>query len=177
MDAKKAVITASIVAVLLGVAVFVVVLIRARGLAEEPLPPDGQTSTSTTTPPTGGGLTSGGGSSTQAPSADEPGVRTPEDDAARPAVTTVDPDAEVVAVEGETGCDIADDAIDCDYDYLTNAEERKYKTDPLKEDTDGDGLLDSSEVVTWKTDPLNPRSVDPAMTDLEAVNAGKRDTR
>ena len=158
MDAKKAVITASIVAVLLGVAVFVVVLLRARGLTEEPLPPDGQTSTSTTTPPTGGGIPTGGGASTLAPSADEPGVRTPEDDATRPPVTTVDPEAEAeaedVTVEGDTGCDIADDAIDCDYDHLTNAEERKYKTDPLKEDTDGDGLLDASEIFTWKTDPL-----------------------
>jgi len=30
----------------------------------------------------------------------------------------------------------------------------KYKTDPLKADTDGDGLNDDKEVMTYKTDPL-----------------------
>ena len=30
----------------------------------------------------------------------------------------------------------------------------KYKTDPLKADTDGDGLTDDEEVMTYKTDPL-----------------------
>ncbi len=39
---------------------------------------------------------------------------------------------------------------------LTDGDEvLKYKTDPLKADTDGDGLTDYAEVNTHKTDPLN----------------------
>lgn len=51
---------------------------------------------------------------------------------------------------------------DSDYDGLSDqAEINIYHTDPLKADTDGDGYLDSTEVLIG-SDPLNPR--DPADT-------------
>lgn len=49
---------------------------------------------------------------------------------------------------------------DSDYDGLSDQAERDvYRTDPLKADTDSDGYLDSTEVLTG-SDPLNSR--DPA---------------
>jgi hypothetical protein len=177
MNPKKAVIIASIAAVLIGGAVLAIVLIRSRGLVEEPIiPPPGEG----TTPPGDGGLQPGEGTGASVPSADEPGSATATPVIRGPAVTTVDPSSAADPTDpapDDEGCAVAEDAIDCDYDHLTNAEERKYKTDPLKEDTDGDGVLDGSEVLTWKTDPLNARSVDPTMTDLEAIQAGKKNRR
>lgn len=57
---------------------------------------------------------------------------------------------------------------DSDYDGLTDKSEKDlYHTDPLKADTDGDGFLDSSEILI-KSDPLN--SLDPgANTNISAV--------
>lgn len=43
---------------------------------------------------------------------------------------------------------------DTDGDGLTDEEEVKYGTDPLKADTDGDSLTDYEEIMIWKTDPL-----------------------
>ncbi len=45
--------------------------------------------------------------------------------------------------------------VDTDGDGLSDGDEvLKYKTDPLKADTDGDGLSDGDEVLKYKTDPL-----------------------
>jgi hypothetical protein len=43
---------------------------------------------------------------------------------------------------------------DIDGDALANVDELKCGADLLKPDTDGDGLRDGSEVITYKTDPL-----------------------
>lgn len=47
---------------------------------------------------------------------------------------------------------------DSDFDLLSDFDEvRKYKTNPMEEDSDGDGFRDYFE-VTQKTDPLTPNS-------------------
>lgn len=51
-----------------------------------------------------------------------------------------------------------DDQLDRDHDYLTDVNELLvYHTDWLKNDTDGDGYSDDSEVL-MKTNPTDPRS-------------------
>ena len=50
---------------------------------------------------------------------------------------------------------IAWEALDCDADGLTNGEEKDLGTNPKNKDTDGDGVLDGTE-VTDTTDPLDP---------------------
>lgn len=45
---------------------------------------------------------------------------------------------------------------DSDNDGLTNLQEQQYKTLPLSEDSDGDGISDKDEIFTYKTDPNNP---------------------
>lgn len=47
-------------------------------------------------------------------------------------------------------------AVDDDGDGLTNAEELDRGTDPLKADTDGDGLSDYDEIYDTRTNPLLP---------------------
>jgi len=42
---------------------------------------------------------------------------------------------------------------DSDFDNLTDIEEKTYLTNPINEDTDGDGLSDWYEIVVYKTDP------------------------
>lgn len=88
-----------------------------------------------------------------------------------PAMITIDENAKF------QGCDDSIPDGDCDYDHLTNAQEKTFHTDLHNADTDGDGLNDGEEVLTWKSDPLNPRSIDPTMTDLDAINAGKSHIR
>lgn len=44
--------------------------------------------------------------------------------------------------------------VDTDLDGLTNEEEKKIGTDINKVDTDRDGLMDSSEVNDYRTNPL-----------------------
>lgn len=44
--------------------------------------------------------------------------------------------------------------VDKDFDGLTDVEEKKYGTDPLVADTDGDGLTDFYEINTYHTNPL-----------------------
>jgi hypothetical protein len=158
MDYRKVAILISVAVLVIGGAAIGLVAWRARQL---------------TTPaaelPQDGGLEPGPGGATGTPgTGSQPEAQPP---ALSEAVTTINPEAKA------TACDTGTDGLDCDYDHLTNKEERERKTDPLKDDADGDGLLDSSEIYVWKSNPLNPRSIDPSMTDLEAVNAGKRDTR
>ncbi|HSD64253.1 MAG TPA: OmpA family protein, partial [Ignavibacteriaceae bacterium] len=50
-----------------------------------------------------------------------------------------------------------------------------YKTDPNKEDTDGDGLKDGEEVNTYMTDPLNPDTDGDGLKDGDEVNTYKTD--
>lgn len=58
------------------------------------------------------------------------------------------------------------DNDDDDHDGLTNAEEKRYGTDPENPDTDGDGLSDGDEVHLYRTNPLK------ADTDGDGLNDG-----
>ena len=62
------------------------------------------------------------------------------------------------------------DDDDDDNDGLTNAEERRYGTDPKNPDTDGDGLTDGEEVKRYHTNPLNPDTDGDGLTDGEEVH-------
>ncbi len=59
---------------------------------------------------------------------------------------------------------------DSDKDGLTSREERELGTDPGNPDTDGDGLMDGTEVRTHKTDPLVADSDRDLLSDGEEVN-------
>jgi hypothetical protein len=154
MDYKKIAILSSVIIVVVGVGAIGFLAYRARQPAAEEAPASAET------PPT---------VAAPVPPAAEGAGGTGEA-AARPKTTVTPP-------KTPPKCDTRNSLTDCDFDGLNNAEEAQYKTDPAKADTDGDGLSDYGEVRTWNSDPLNPKSIDPAMTDLEAVNAGKRDTR
>lgn len=59
-----------------------------------------------------------------------------------------------------------DPDADEDDDSLNNADELDWGTDPLKRDTDGDGLSDGSEVA-YELDPMNPAT--PISVSIELV--------
>jgi outer membrane protein OmpA-like peptidoglycan-associated protein len=61
------------------------------------------------------------------------------------------------------------DDDDDDDDGLTNAEERKYGTDPHNPDTDGDGLKDGEEVKRYKTNPLKADTDGDGLSDGDEV--------
>ncbi len=44
---------------------------------------------------------------------------------------------------------------DKDLDGLSDEDEKKYGTNPVSIDSDGDGLLDAEEVTVYHTDPLS----------------------
>jgi outer membrane protein OmpA-like peptidoglycan-associated protein len=59
---------------------------------------------------------------------------------------------------------------DTDGDGLTDGQEvLTYRTHPLKQDTDGDGLTDGDEVRVRKTDPLKADTDDDGLTDGDEV--------
>jgi outer membrane protein OmpA-like peptidoglycan-associated protein len=58
------------------------------------------------------------------------------------------------------------DADDDDKDGLTNAQERRFGTNPNNPDTDRDGLLDGEELRRYKTNPLK------ADTDMDGLSDG-----
>ncbi len=167
MDYRKVAIISSIAVLVLGGGVVGVIAWRASQLAAPEVVAPGVDGPET--PANGGGLTPIPGGGTTEPGT-TPGGTAGEPPGAQSETTVAENPPNAI-------CDAGIDDFDCDYDNLTNAEERALGTDPRKEDTDGDGLTDGSEVHTWKSNPLNPRSIDPSMTDLEAVNAGKRTTR
>ena len=61
------------------------------------------------------------------------------------------------------------DDDDDDNDGLTNAEERRYGTDPENPDTDGDGLSDGEEVKRYHTNPLKVDTDGDGLTDGDEV--------
>ena len=65
---------------------------------------------------------------------------------------------------------------DTDGDGLTDGEEYlTYKTDPLNPDTDGDGLTDGDEVMKYKTDPLKVDTDGDGLSDGDEVLKYKTD--
>ena len=63
--------------------------------------------------------------------------------------------------------------VDKDMDGLGKCDEVKIGTDPLVADTDGDGLNDGEEFLTYKTDPLNPDTDGDGLTDGIEVKSTK----
>ncbi len=61
------------------------------------------------------------------------------------------------------------DDDDDDNDGLTNAEERRYGTDPKNPDTDGDGLKDGEEVKRYHTNPLRVDTDGDGLSDGDEV--------
>jgi outer membrane protein OmpA-like peptidoglycan-associated protein len=61
------------------------------------------------------------------------------------------------------------DDDDDDNDGLTNAEERRYGTDPENPDTDGDGLSDGDEVKRYHTNPLKVDTDGDGLSDGDEV--------
>jgi hypothetical protein len=64
------------------------------------------------------------------------------------------------------------DAKDTDMDDLTDADESKFKTDPNKPDTDGDGIIDGDEIKIWKTDPLKKDTDGDKYSDADEIKNG-----
>ena len=62
---------------------------------------------------------------------------------------------------------------DKDMDGLGKCDEIKIGTDPMNADTDGDGLNDGEEYLTYKTDPLNTDSDSDGLSDYEEVKNTK----
>lgn len=67
---------------------------------------------------------------------------------------------------------LADADVDSDGDGLCNSEEIKRRTDPLKPDTDSDGLKDGDEMNTYGTDPLKPDTDADGLNDGDEVQIG-----
>ncbi|MFC1878522.1 hypothetical protein ACFLZW_01285 [Chloroflexota bacterium] len=69
------------------------------------------------------------------------------------------------------------DEEDSDNDGLINREEKQYGTDPLRPDSDADGLLDGEEVRTYGTDPLKPDMDEDGLNDDQEVRIYRTDPR
>ncbi|RBI61817.1 hypothetical protein DMJ13_14125 [halophilic archaeon] len=68
----------------------------------------------------------------------------------------LDPDSDASATARDEGDDgVLDDRADLEPDRLSNRQEIRLGTDPLSNDTDGDGLRDAFEVKLLGTDPLS----------------------
>lgn len=167
MDYKKIAIIGSISAVVGGLIV-VLIIYRAKHLQT---PVQSQPTPIVVTPPS---LTSSG---TQSPLTGLPGTTTTTTTTTTPPPPPPPPTTTIDPSQPPTTCNVKVPNLDCDFDSLNNADEATHKTDPLKSDTDGDGLSDFSEVVEYQSDPLNQHSIDPSMTDSQAVDAGKKNTR
>jgi serine/threonine protein kinase/pSer/pThr/pTyr-binding forkhead associated (FHA) protein len=88
------------------------------------------------------------------------------------AAATATPVAATQAVLQVTETTIAILERDDDNDRLTNLQERELGTEADNADTDGDGLTDGEEVLSWSTDPLNRDTDGDNCTDGEEVDNG-----
>lgn len=61
---------------------------------------------------------------------------------------------------------------DQDLDGLTDAEEKKYGTNPARADTDGDGILDKDEMAVYRTNPLKADTDGDKIKDGDEVRRG-----
>ncbi|MFA6603813.1 MAG: hypothetical protein WCT10_03130 [Patescibacteria group bacterium] len=61
---------------------------------------------------------------------------------------------------------------DVDSDGLSDQEEKRLGTDPLKRDTDDDGLADGKEVGVYRTDPLKRDTDDDGFNDWDEIWSG-----
>jgi outer membrane protein OmpA-like peptidoglycan-associated protein len=78
----------------------------------------------------------------------------------------------LAAVTGRVGLNFyfgTSDEGDDDHDGLSNAEERRYGTDPHNPDTDGDGLSDGLEVKKYHTNPLKKDTDGDGLSDADEV--------
>ncbi len=66
-------------------------------------------------------------------------------------------------------------SVDKDGDGLGKCDEEKIGTDPMNPDTDGDGLTDGQEFLTYKTDPLKADTDGDSLSDGEEVLKHKTD--
>jgi hypothetical protein len=83
------------------------------------------------------------------------------------------PDAWMVKYFGHPTGQASDKSLatdDPDGDGLTNLQEYQAGTNPVKSDTDGDGLSDGTEVNTTHTNPLAPDSDGDGLSDGDEVN-------
>ncbi len=64
------------------------------------------------------------------------------------------------------------DEVDRDKDGLTDQKESELGTSPTNKDTDADGLFDKEEVLTYKTDPLDPDTDGDTYQDGAEVKGG-----
>ncbi len=62
--------------------------------------------------------------------------------------------------------------LDTDSDGLDDLYEKKNGTNMLEWDTDGDGLSDGDEVMTWKTDPLKVDTDNDTYSDTTEIRNG-----
>lgn len=67
---------------------------------------------------------------------------------------------------------LSDGEYDNDQDGLSNYEEYLLGTDPLRADSDFDGLSDGDEVNVYGTDPLNPDTDDDGLSDGDEIALG-----
>ncbi len=88
------------------------------------------------------------------------------------AAATATPVAATQAVLQVTETTIAILERDDDNDRLTNLQERDLGTEADNPDTDGDGLTDGEEALSWSTDPLNRDTDGDNCTDGEEVENG-----
>ncbi len=68
-----------------------------------------------------------------------------------------------ITFTGESG------SSDKDIDGLTKDQEKEIGTNPNNPDSDGDGLKDGAEFLTYNTNPLNPDSDEDGLTDSEEI--------
>ena len=88
--------------------------------------------------------------------------------------TDYDHDGLIKRIEKEIGTD--PNNPDTDGDGLKDGEEYlTYKTDPLKADTDGDGLNDGDEVFKYKTNPIKADTDGDGLSDGDEVLKYKTD--